>query len=125
MPGQVGSFPVAFVQKHVLNAYVNALYINIMCRAMSVHKNATGKLPTCPDHSKGVYTCLNTVHTEVILVYDSIVHTSYMGCTDRHTWKWYTQIISSTHVQRYVHVYTPYERVYAMYVLVVHGTYWI
>ena len=27
-------------------------------------ENATGKLPTCPDHSKGVYTCLNTVHTE-------------------------------------------------------------
>ncbi len=27
-------------------------------------ENATGKLPTCPDPSKGVYTCLNAVHTE-------------------------------------------------------------
>ncbi len=44
--------------------------------------------------------------TEIILVYDSIVHTSYMGCTDRHTWKWYTRIISSAHVQgmcMYIH----------------------
>ncbi len=29
-----------------------------------------------------------------------------MGCTDRHTWKWYTQIFSSTHVEgmcMYIH----------------------
>jgi hypothetical protein len=43
---------------------------------------------------------------KVILGYNSIVHTSYMGGTDGHTWKWYTQTISSTHVQdmcMYIH----------------------
>ena len=42
----------------------------------------------------------------VKLVYDSIVHTSYMGGTDGHTWKWNAQIISSTRVHRmnmYIH----------------------
>jgi hypothetical protein len=42
----------------------------------------------------------------VIFLYDSTVHTHYKGSTDGHTWKWYTQIISSTYVQRmymYIH----------------------
>ncbi len=57
----------------------------------------------------------------VILVFDSIVHTSYMGCTDRHTWKWYTQIISSTHVQGMC-MYTHSMNVYMQCMYMVHTT---
>ncbi len=60
---------------------------------------------------------------KVILVYDSIVHTSYMGCTDRNTWKWFTQIISlsSNHVQgmcMYIHS----MNVYMQCIYMVHTT---
>jgi hypothetical protein len=76
---------------------------------MSVHKKAKmlqESYPPALTILRGYIPVWTQYIQKVILVYDSIVHTSYMGCTDRHTWKWYTQIISSTHVQgmcMYIH----------------------
>ena len=76
---------------------------------MSVHKKAKmlqESYPPALTIIRGYIPVWTQYIQKVILVYDSIVHASYMGGTDGHTWKWYTQIISSTHVQgmcMYIH----------------------
>ncbi len=70
---------------------------------MSVHKKAKmlqENHPPALTILRGYMPVWTQYIQKVILVYDSIVHTSYMGCIDRHAWKLYTQIISSTHVQQ-------------------------
>ncbi len=76
---------------------------------MSVHKTAKmlqESYPPALTILRGYIPVWTQYIQKVILVYDGILHTSYMGCTDRHTWKWHSQIISSAHVQgmcMYIH----------------------
>ncbi len=78
-PVQVGSFFCGFSSKtrlkRVCQCFVHRYTVQSnVCTQKS--ENATGKLPTCPDHSKGVYTCLKcgcgAVQPETCLYY---VHT--------------------------------------------------
>ncbi len=78
--------------------------------------NATEKLPTL---LRGYIPVWTQYIQKVILVYDSIVHTSYMGSTDGHTWKWNTQTISSAHVQ-HMYMYIHRMNVYRQCMYMVH-----
>ncbi len=78
---------------HSMNVYMQCMYMVHTTKSVQTHTRFV--VPTGTQYIQ-----------KVILVYDSLVHISYMGCTDRHTWKWYTQTISSTHVQgmcMYIH----------------------